>query len=177
MRSVIAYELLSLDGVAEGPDGFVTDWDGAMQENLARVIDSQDTVLLGRKTYEEWATFWPGSDIQPFSRFVNGVQKLVATSTPLDRDWQNSRAIDGEVTAFVADLKQHEGRDIGVHGSISLVQTLLAAQLVDELRLVVAPSVHVEGRKLFDGAVPTRLSLTRSVASPAGYLLLDFEIG
>lgn len=86
MRKVVAYELLSLDGVAEQPDDFVTDWDDVMGENLRRVIATQDTVLLGRRTFDEWAAFWPTSDIEPFASFINGVQKFVVTSTPPDRE-------------------------------------------------------------------------------------------
>ena len=90
MRKVVVYELLSLDGVAEKPDGFFADWDDAMDANLGAVIATQDAVILGRRSYEEWAGFWPGSDIEPFATFINGVAKYVATSTPLDRKWANA---------------------------------------------------------------------------------------
>jgi dihydrofolate reductase len=73
MRNVVAYELLSLDGVAENPDAYITNWDEAMDANLARVIGTQDTVLLGHRTYDDWAAFWPNSDIEPFATFINGV--------------------------------------------------------------------------------------------------------
>ena len=90
MRKVVAYELLSLDGVAEKPDGFFADWDAAMEANLAAVIASQDAVILGRRSYDEWAGYWPESDVEPFATFINGVTKYVATSTPLDRKWANT---------------------------------------------------------------------------------------
>ena len=105
MRKIVVYELLSLDGVAEDPDSFFADWDDAMDANLAAVIATQDAVILGRRTYTEWAQFWPDSQIQPFAAFINGVTKYVATSTPLDRDgpmrrcstagWPNSPGISG----------------------------------------------------------------------------------
>ena len=176
MRKVVAYELLSLDGVAEGPDEFITDWDAVMDENLGRVIATQDAVLLGRKSFDEWAGFWPGSTIEPFASFINGVQKFVVTSTPLDREWANTTVVAEGLAGFVTDLKQQSGGDIGVHGSIALTQALLEADLVDELRLVVAPAVQARGRRLFDKVKPTRLALSRSVTSPAGYVLLDFEV-
>ena len=176
MRRVVAYELLSLDGVAEQPDEFITDWDGVMDENLGRVIAAQDTVLLGRRTYDDWAAFWPASDIEPFATFINGVDKFVATSTPLGQIWSNVAVIDGDVSEFVAELKRQSGGDIGVHGSIELTQSLLEVGLVDELRLVVAPTLHIQGRQLFEKGLPTRLTLTRHVTSPAGYLLLDYRI-
>ena len=80
VRKIVVYELLSLDGVAEDPDEFFTDWDDAMDANLAAVIAAQDAVILGRRSYDEWAEFWPGSEIQPFATFINGVAKYVATS-------------------------------------------------------------------------------------------------
>ena len=115
VRKVVAYELLSLDGVAEKPDGFFGDWDDAMEANLGAVIAAQDSVILGRRSYEEWAEFWPGSDIEPFATFINGVAKYVATSTPLDRKWANTTVVDGELVEFVRDLKNQPGADIGVH--------------------------------------------------------------
>src|SRR5215813_13065601 len=95
MRKVVAYELLSLDGVAENPDAFFG-WDDVMDANLAAVIGEQDAVILGRRSYDEWADFWPTSDMEPFASFINGVAKYVATSTALDRNWANSNVIDGE---------------------------------------------------------------------------------
>lgn len=176
MRKVVAYELLSLDGVAEEPIQFITEFDDVMSENLGRVIASQDTVLLGRRTYDDWAAFWPASDIEPFSSFINGVQKFVVTSTPPEHLWANTSVAEGGLPGFVEKLKRQSGGDIGVHGSITLTQALLREGLVDELRLVIAPAVHVHGRRLFDGGVPKRLSLTRSVVAPAGYLLTDFVV-
>jgi dihydrofolate reductase len=176
VRKVVAYELLSLDGVAEGPDAFISDWDEAMDENLGRVIASQDTVLLGRQTYDDWAAFWPTSDIEPFASFINPVEKFLSTSTAPRQPWTNATVIDGGLAEFVAELKQRSGGDIGVHGSIKLAQSLLEAGLVDELRLVIAPTLRMQGRKLFDKGLPTRLTLTRHVVSPTGYLLLDFHV-
>jgi dihydrofolate reductase len=176
MRRVVAYELLSLDGVAEQPDDFILEFDEVMSDNLGRVIASQDAVLLGRQTYNDWAQFWPTSDIEPFASFINSTAKFVATSTPLAPRWENSAIVEGGLTRFVTDLKQQPGGDIGVHGSIALTQSLLEEGLVDDLRLVIAPSIRMNGRKLFDRGVPTGLSLTQSVTSPSGYLLVDFRV-
>src|SRR5215472_10341916 len=138
MRKVVLYELLSLDGVAEDPDKFYNDWDEAMAANLAAVIATQDAVILGRRSYDEWSEFWPGSKIEPFSSFINSVAKYVATSTAPARPWQNTTVIDGDLVGFVRQLKDSPGGDIGVHASISVAQALLAGGAVDELRLVVA---------------------------------------
>jgi dihydrofolate reductase len=176
MRKVVVYEFLSLDGIAEQPDEFITDFDETMRENLDRVISSQDAVLLGRRTYDDWAGFWPNSDIQPFASFIDGVQKFVVTSRPLKPQWASSSVVGTDLAQFVADLKRQPGDDIGVHGSIALAQSLLKASLVDELRLVIAPAVHTEGRRLFDHVSPKRLSPTRSITSPTGHLLVDFQV-
>lgn len=176
MRKVVVYELLSLDGIAEGPDDFVTEFDEVMSENLSRVITTQDTVLLGRRTYDEWSRFWPTSTIEPFSSFINNVQKFVATSRPLEPHWNNAAAVPGELASFVTELKTQPGGDIGVHGSIDVAQQLLKAGLVDELRLVIAPAISQHGRKLFDSSQQRRLTPTRNLLSPAGYLLLDYTL-
>jgi dihydrofolate reductase len=152
MRKVVASLFLSLDGVAEQPDEFVTDIDDAMEENLGRGIAAQDAVLLGRRTYDDWAGFWAGRAIEPFASFINGVQKFVVTSTPLEHEWAQNAVVEGGLADFVTELKQQHGGDIGIHGSISVTQSLLEASLVDELRLCIAPAVQLHGRKLFDRA-------------------------
>lgn len=176
MRKIVAYELLSLDGVAEAPDGFFADWDEVMDANLAAVIATQDAVILGRRSYAEWAEFWPGSQIEPFATFINGVTKHVATSTPLDRDWAGATALGGGLVEFARDLKQQPGGDIGVHASISVAQALLTAGVVDELRLVIAPRIASHGRRLLDGLPSMPLETIRSQVSPAGYLLADYRV-
>jgi dihydrofolate reductase len=176
MRKIVAYELSSLDGVAEAPDGFFTDWDEAMGANLAAVIGAQDTVVLGRRSYDDWARYWPGSQVEPFATFINGVTKYVATSTPLDQDWAAAKAIDGDLVEFVRGLKEQDGGDVGVHASISVVQALLAAGVVDELRLVIAPRIAGHGRRLLDGLPSIRLETIRSEVSPTGYLLVDYRV-
>jgi len=176
MRKIVVYELLSLDGVAEAPDSFFADWDDAMDANLAAVISTQDAVILGRRSYAEWAEFWPGSQIEPFATFINGVAKYVATSTPLDRDWAKAAVVDGGLVEFVRDLKQQRGGDVGVHASISVAQALLAADVVDELRLVIAPRIAGRGRRLLDGLPSIELESIRCATSPTGYLLADYRV-
>jgi dihydrofolate reductase len=171
MRKVVVYELLSLDGVAEAPDAFIPDWDEAMDANLGTIIAGQDAVILGRRSYDEWSGFWRTSDIEPFATFINGVQKHVATSSPLASEWANSTRIDGDLAAFVEELRNQPGGDIGVHASISVARSLIAAGLVDELRVVVAPAIAGEGQRLLDGVPASRLELVSTETSPTGYLL------
>jgi dihydrofolate reductase len=176
MRKVVLYELLSLDGVAEDPDKFFTGWDEAMDANLAAVIATQDAVILGRRSYDEWSEFWPGSKIEPFATFINDVAKYVASSAPLARQWHNATAIEGGLVQFVQNLRNSPGGDIGVHAGISVAQALLAADAVDEIRIVVAPAIAGRGRRLLDGLPPIRLEPLRSATSPGGYLLADYRI-
>ena len=171
------YEFMTLDGVAEDVARFFVGWDDEEVDAAgAAVIATQDAVILGRRSYDEWAGFWPGSEIEPFASFINAVPKYVATSTPLDIEWAGASAIEGDLVEFVRDLKRRPGGDIGVHASISVAQTLLAAGVVDELKLIVAPAIAGVGRKLLDGLPPIRLEPIRSVISPMGYLLLDYRV-
>ncbi len=177
MRDVVVYELLSLDGVADDPDRFVTEWDDVMQAQLDRVIATQDDVILGRRSYEEWARFWPTSDVQPFADFINGVDKHVVTSSPLDPPWAHATAESGDPADVVRRLRDEPGRDIGVHASLSVVRALLTAGVVTSLHLVVAPAIVGAGRPLLAGLPPARLALSAHVTSPSGYLILDFDVG
>lgn len=112
MRKVVAFEFVSLDGVAEGPDRFCTDWDDVVDARGAALIATQDAVVLGRRSYDEWAEFWPDSGIEPFATFINGVAKYVATSVPLEREWAGTTVIDGDLAEFVRDLKDRPGGDM-----------------------------------------------------------------
>jgi dihydrofolate reductase len=175
-RKVVAGHFLSLDGVAEAPDRFFTAWDDETDARGAQLIATQDVVVLGRRSYDEWAEFWPGSDIEPFASFINAVPKYVATSTPLEPEWANSHVIDGGLVDFVRDLKDQPGGDIGVHASISVTRALLAAGVVDELRLVIAPTIAGQGQRLFEGLTSIRLETIRCTASPSGHLLAEYRL-
>ena len=175
-RKVVAGHFLSLDGVAEAPERFITAWDDETDASGADLIATQDAVILGRRTYDEWAEFWPGSEIQPFASFINAVPKYVATSTRLDREWTSSRVIEGGLVDFVRHLKDQPGGDIGVHGSISVTRTLLAADVVDELRLVIAPTIAGSGQRLLDGLPLIRLETIRGAASSSGHVLVDYRV-
>ena len=175
-RKVVAGHFLSLDGVAEACERFITAWDDETDAQGAALIAHQDTVILGRRTYDEWAGFWPSSDIEPFASFINTVPKYVATSTPLDREWAGSHVIEGDLADFVRHLKGQPGGEIGVHGSISVTRALLAADVVDEIRLVIAPTIVGGGKQLLDGLPPIRLETVSGAASPSGHLLVRYRV-
>jgi dihydrofolate reductase len=121
MRKIVVSELLSLDGVAEAPDKFLTDWDDdVMDANMSRVIETQDAVILGRRSYDEWVRFWPESTIEPYATFINAVAKFVVTSTPLDREWANARVVEGGLIEFVGELQDPAATSASTLASRSL---------------------------------------------------------
>jgi len=176
MRTIVAYLLVSLDGVAEEPSDFITEWDQEMDQNLADVISTQDAVLLGRHMYEEWSRFWPQSEIEPFASFINQVSKHIVTSSELTSEWSNAQRVPGDLASELAILTSTEGGDIGVHGSIELTQSMLEQGLIDSLRLVVIPVIQGRGRKLFNDRATSRLRLKDSVRTSSGGLLLDYDV-
>jgi dihydrofolate reductase len=187
MSKVVLYTLTSLDGAVEDPRRYFPDstptvasapvFDPVMADLEAQLIGNQDTVLLGRTTFDEWSRYWPTSDEQPFADFINSVKKYVVTSTPLTNSWGQAEAVAGPLADIVGDLKARPGGDIGVHGSITLAQALLAAGLVDELHLAVGPVLDPEGRRLFEGLNDLReLELLRATPTPGGAVWVTYRI-
>ena len=148
-------------------------------DNLGTVIETQDDILLGRGTYDYWVGYWPNSDVEPFASFINSTSKHVFTSSALAEEWANSTVVDGSASEYVAQLKQGDGGDIGIHGSIDLSRALLRADVVDELRLVVAPSLANKGRRIFTGNEDLglrKLELRESGVTEGGSLLLWYRL-
>jgi dihydrofolate reductase len=183
MRKVVLYTLMALDGAVDHPEQYfapepdeVPVFDAEMDTFEREVIGAQDAVLLGRRMYDEWARFWPTASHEPFASFINGVQKHVVTSSPLAQDWAPAEALTGPLDVVVRELASRPGGDIGVHGSIELARSMLRQGLVDELRLVVAPSTGWGGRRLFEPGDDRRhLQLTSSRSTPSGALLLTYR--
>ena len=186
MRKIVLYTLTSLDGDVDDPAGYFTSspepgqppvFDPVMVDNEARVTGTQDAVLLGRHTYDEWSRYWPSVEDDPFADFINDVKKYVVTSTPLSSEWHNAEAVNGPIEDVVRDLTARPGGDIGVHGSITLAQSLLEAHLVDELRLVVGPAFGFAGRRLFANVGQIRrLELLSATRTPSGSVLLAYRV-
>ena len=186
MRKIVLYTLMSLDGDVDDPAGYFTSspepgqppvFDRVMVDNEVKVTGTQDAVLLGRHMYDEWSRYWPTVKDDPFADFINNVKKYVVTSTPLSNEWHNAEAVNGPLEDVVRDLTARPGGDIGVHGSITLAQSLLEADLVDELRLVVGPAFGFTGRRLFAtiGQI-RRLELLSTTATPSGTVLLAYRV-
>lgn len=179
MRKVVAGLFISLDGVVESPekwqfDVFDADMGASMQEHL----DAEDTILLGRVTYQEWASYWPTATDEPFASHINNAPKYVVSTTLKDSDmtWKNSTLVKGSLADTINRLKQQPGKNIGAVGSPSLVRSLLQNNLLDELTLMFHPVVVGQGKKLFrDGVDLKRLKLVRSKMTGSGVALLTYQ--
>jgi dihydrofolate reductase len=196
MRKLIVAEFISLDGVIQAPGGPDEDpsggfrfggWQAPYQDDAVggAVMDlfSQPfELLLGRRTYDIWAAFWPhvGADSPSHSiaAAFNRVRKHVATHRPDTLDWQNSHAIQGGLVDGVRALKQQDGGYLLTHGSGDMVRQLLAAGLVDELRLMVHPLLLGPGKRLFgDDAQPSSFTLAESSSTPSGVSITRYLLG
>lgn len=176
MRKIVAGLYVSLDGVTESPENWTFPY---FNDEVAQAIGSQmagsDAMLLGRRTYEEFAAYWPGSDA-PFADAINGTPKYVVSTTLDSVGWQNSTLLRGGLAEGLAGLRQGPGKDISITGSVTLVRSLLGMGLVDELRLLLYPVVVGSGRRLFDHAGDqVALKLLDSRTFGTGVVSLTYE--
>jgi dihydrofolate reductase len=177
MRNVVSGLFISLDGVTEAPDQWQGDlFDADMAASMADFMGKEDTILLGRVTYQDWASYWPTSKDEPYASYINNTPKYVVSRT-LDRvDWQNSTLVKGPVKEEIARLKQQPGQNIGVSGSPTLVRYLLQNDLLDVLTLMVHPVVVGKGKRLFEDGIDTkRLKLVDSKVTGSGVAILTYQ--
>ncbi|MEO8252377.1 MAG: dihydrofolate reductase family protein [Chloroflexota bacterium] len=191
MAKIIVSEFLTLDGVMQAPGGLNEDPSGGFDQggwqlgyfdegHGSIVLDgfaAADTLLLGRRTYEIFAGYWPNAPAEdPVGQFMNGFHKyVVSTTLPEPLTWQNSTLIRSDVPGEVAKLRERPGKDIQVIGSGELVQTLIQHNLVDEYRLMVYPLVLGTGKRLFrEGTSGTRLRLVDTEPTGSGVLILTY---
>jgi dihydrofolate reductase len=179
MRKVVASQFLSLDGVMEAPETwhfpYFNDEMGAV---IGEAISETDAFLLGRRTYEEFAAFWPNqsADGDPIAAAMNGLPKYVASRTLKEVSWQNSTLLSNDVVGEISKLKQRRGKDISITGSATLIRSLLAEGVIDELRLMIHPVVVGSGRRLFEnGTDQTPLELVESKTFSTGVLNLTYR--
>lgn len=179
MRKLVASFFISLDGVVEAPDRWHFPYhDDELGQAVGEAIAASDTLLLGRRTYEEWAAYWPQQDpaSNPIVPVMNETPKFVASTTLARVEWQGSTLLEGDLADAVNELKARPGKNIGMSGSATLVRSLLERGLVDELRLLVHPLVVGSGAKLFpDGAPPVELELAESKTFSSGVLDLTYR--
>ncbi len=188
MRKIIVLEHITLDGIIQAPGGRDEDicdgfrhggWIAPYSEEtlgtlLRRQMNSTFDLLLGRKTFELWATYWPEhGDVWPE---VNRAIKYVASNTMTHSDWQPSVFFKEGIENKVIQLKQQEGPDIHVWGSGELIQTLLKHDLVDAFWLMIYPITLGCGKRLFaDGTIPAAFTVTESKVTPKGVIVVNYE--
>jgi dihydrofolate reductase len=194
MRIVLS-EFLTLDGVMQAPGGKDEDRSGGFEHGgwqmdnhyiddvggqaVMQSFEGADGLLLGRRTYEIFASYWPKSDEEPIAGVMNNMKKYVASTTlksPLE--WQNSELLEGDTVEAVGALKDQPGRDLLVIGSGDLAQTLIGSDLVDEYRLMIHPIVVGGGKRLFrDGNPLAKLTLVDSKMTTTGVAILTYRSG
>jgi dihydrofolate reductase len=186
MSDLVVFESLSLDGVMQSPgrpdedprDGFAHGgWavpyaDPLMWEDMGR----GGALLLGRRTYEDFASYWPHQTDNPFTEVLNAAQKYVASRTlrePLP--WSNSTLLEGDVPQAVARIKEEPGKDLVVLGSGELVRSLITHDLVDEYVLLIHPLVLGSGRRLFPDGTGAALRLVGTKTTKTGVVIATYR--
>ena len=179
MRKVTAGLFVSLDGVVESPEKWHFPYfNDEIGEAFEAAIAASDAMLLGRVTYQEFAAYWPGvsSEDEPFATHMNNTPKYVVSKTLDKAEWNNSTLISGNVAEEITKLKQQPGKNIGITGSATLVQSLLQDDLLDELGLMIHPVVVGSGKRLFqEGGGPKGLKLVDSMTFSTGVVSLTYQ--
>ena len=187
MRKLVVLTFLTLDGVMQAPggpeedptDGFsfggwtVPYFDEFLGNAMTEQMDRPFDLLLGRKTFEIFASYWPFHEDEGAG--INKATKYVASNTLRTHEWSKSVFLKGNVVDEIKKLKQQDGPDIQVHGSWNLIQTLLKHDLVDEFWLKIFPVVLGSGKRLFgEGTIPAGFKLLESSSSPSGVIVASY---
>jgi dihydrofolate reductase len=190
MRQLIVQTFLTLDGVMQAPGGpgedddggfahggwSVSYWDDQMGQVMGEATSRPFAMVLGRRTYDIMAAFWPTAPEETGAKVFNDATKYVASRGRPDLEWSNSVLIEGDAADGLAALKAEDGPELQVHGSANLIQTLLRRNLVDQYRLWVFPVVLGSGKRLFgDGAIPSGLRLVDNTVSSTGVVMGTWE--
>ena len=186
-------EFVTLDGVYQGPGGPTEDtsgdfphggwlvpfFDDALGRYMEAIFGEVDAFVLGRRTYEIFAASWPKATDpdDPIASRLNTLPKYVASRSLRQAHWQNSTVLSGDVVAEVAKLKEQRGRELQIHGSGALAQTLFDARLIDTVRLIVFPVVLGSGKRLFaEGRTPSSFRLAELTSTPSGVTMQTLEL-
>jgi dihydrofolate reductase len=190
MRELIVTTFLTLDGVMQAPGGpgeddsggfkhggwSVNYWDDQMGQIMGDWTSTPFAMVLGRRTYDIMAAYWPDAPEEAGAKTFNEATKYVASRGRPTLEWSNSILIEGDAGEGIAKLKQEHGPELQVHGSGNLIQTLLRHDLVDQFRLWVFPVVIGSGKRLFsDGTIPSGLKLIDSKVSTTGVVIGTYE--
>ena len=183
MRKIVSHLIITLDGVAKfdvvaDTIGKLRDTEEVLADFFAKVA-KEDAMLLGRVTYQEWSNYWPTSTVEPFASHINNVPKYVVSKSLDSVPWGtegNATLISGGLTEAITSLKQQSGKNIGIHGSPTLVEAMLHADLLDELRLEIYPVVAGSGSRLFqDGRPIKQMQLADSKITSNGVAILTYR--
>jgi dihydrofolate reductase len=178
MRDILAVEFVSLDGVVESPEKWTGPYmDDEIGQAMQAGMEASDAMLLGRRTYEEFESYWPDKTAEddPYADYINATQKYVVSTTLKSVGWRNSTLITGNAAEELTKLKRQPGMDIAIIGSPTLVRSLLREGLLDRLNLHVFPVVLGAGKRLFEesiGELP--LELVDSRAYKTGVVSLAY---
>jgi dihydrofolate reductase len=190
MRKIIAITQVTVDGVMQAPGGPEEDpsngfthggWampfgDDVLHQVLDETIAGEFDMLLGRRTYDIFASYWPHHGDNPIGKAFNKATKYVVTHRLDSLDWEHSQGIGGDVVDQLRRLKAADGPELHVWGSSALLQTLIAAELIDEYRLWVVPLVLGRGKRLFENGVPPgSLALVETRSTSTGVLLNTYR--
>ena len=188
MRKIIVLEHISLDGVIQAPGGPEEDTSGGFTQGgwispysdailgaaLRKQMNQSFDLLIGRKTYDIWAPYWPlNGDGWPN---VNKATKYVASNSLASAEWQPSVLLNGDVAEKISKIKQQEGPDLHVWGSGNLIQTLIKHDLVDTFWLMIYPITLGNGKRLFaEGTIPAAFKVTENIVSSNGVIVVNYE--
>ena len=190
MRDLVVQTFLTLDGVMQAPGGpgeddsggfahggwSVNYWDEQMGQVMEEAMSAPFALVLGRKTYDIFAAYWPHAPDDAGGKPLNDATKYVASRSQPTLEWSNSALIEGDAAEGIAALKKEDGPELQVHGSGNLIQTLLGHNLVDRYRLWVFPLVIGSGKRLFsEGTIPSGLKLVDSKVSTTGVAMGTYE--
>ena len=190
MRTLLVPTFVSLDGVMQAPGGSEEDpeggfayggwtvplWDEELSEFMGETMGHPFDLLLGRRTYELFAAYWPTTPDETGGKPLNDATKYVASRSHPSLDWGPAVLLEGDLAQEVRELKETDGPELQVHGSANLIQTLMPAGLIDEYRLMVFPVTIGTGKRLFgDGSAPATLRLVDSRVSTKGVVIVRYE--
>jgi dihydrofolate reductase len=190
MRKLTGAVFVSLDGVMQAPGGPEEDptngfrlggwsfpfWDESLEKPFGKVIDADYDLLLGKRTYDIFAAYWPNNQDSPIGATFQRINKYVLTHSDEPLEWDNSYKLTGDTAEAVTELKKSEGRDLLIQGSSTLYVPLLAAGLIDRLILMIFPVVLGKGKRIFDGSqMPEALKLVDHSVSDKGVVFLNYQ--
>jgi dihydrofolate reductase len=191
MRKLVSSTFITLDGIMQAPGGpeeddsggfksggwSVNHWDDTVSQAMSEIMDAKHPdLLLGRKTYEIFAAYWPNARDEPGADNLNNAKKYVVSRTLDKVDWENSTLIKGDVVGEITKLKELDGPELQVHGSSNLIQTLLKHNLIDEMHLLIFPVAIGKGKRFFGEDInPSSFKLRDTKISGTGVIIATYE--